>query len=692
MTVKSHDPAHIRSVVLAGHADGGKTTLAEQLLFRAGAISRLGRVDDGTAHLDYEPEEQRQHRSLSLALGTFEHGEHEITLVDTPGYPDFVGEVIEGFQAADAALFVMDASGGVGAGLETAVRLGRSGGTPACFVVNKCDRENADPSAALDALRAAFGTKVAPLHLAIGAADTFTGYVDLVHRRAYRLEGGAEVEIPVPADLADEVARRRDQLLEAAAEADDTVFEKYLGEEEITDEELDACLHKGVRESVLAPVLVASASKGIGLGALLDAIVRYLPSPAEGGPHTATDRAGRETRVEADSGGLLVRVFKTSADPFVGRLTYLRVLSGTLRSQGTAFNSAKGEDERIGQLLYLHGKEQEPAAELRAGEIGAIAKLGVTETGDTLTTREAGLRLPAIAFPEPTLQVAIEPVSKGDLDKMGPALQRMLEEEPTARVERSETGEQILRAIGEAHVSVICERLKRKFGAAIATRTPTVPYRETIRGTTQVHGRYKKQTGGHGMFGDVWIELAPNPAGGVEFAERVVGGSVPKGFFPGVEKGVRETAAEGVLAGFPLIDFKATLYDGSFHPVDSNELSFKIAASMALKEGVMQAKPVLLEPIMAVEITVPDQYMGEVNRDLNGRRGRVLGLDSRDGQQVISAQVPQAELFSYATELRSLTGGRGTFSSALDHYEDVPGNLAEKIIESHKKAHRDEGH
>lgn len=692
MTVKSHDPAHIRSVVLAGHADGGKTTLAEQLLFRAGAISRLGRVDDGTAHLDYEPEEQRQHRSLSLALGTFEHGEHEITLVDTPGYPDFVAEVIQGFQAADAALFVMDASGGVGAGLETAVRLGRSGGTPACFVVNKCDRENADPSAALDALRAAFGTKVAPLHLAIGAADTFTGYVDLVHRRAYRLEGGAEVEIPVPADLADEVARRRDQLLEAAAEADDTVFEKYLGEEEITDEELDACLHKGVRESVLAPVLVASASKGIGLGALLDAIVRYLPSPAEGGPHTATDRAGRETRVEADSGGLLVRVFKTSADPFVGRLTYLRVLSGTLRSQGTAFNSAKGEDERIGQLLYLHGKEQEPAAELRAGEIGAIAKLGVTETGDTLTTREAGLRLPAIAFPEPTLQVAIEPVSKGDLDKMGPALQRMLEEEPTARVERSETGEQILRAIGEAHVSVICERLKRKFGAAIATRTPTVPYRETIRGTTQVHGRYKKQTGGHGMFGDVWIELAPNPAGGVEFAERVVGGSVPKGFFPGVEKGVRETAAEGVLAGFPLIDFKATLYDGSFHPVDSNELSFKIAASMALKEGVMQARPVLLEPIMAVEITVPDQYMGEVNRDLNGRRGRVLGLDSRDGQQVISAQVPQAELFSYATELRSLTGGRGTFSSTLDHYEDVPGNLAEKIIEGHKKAHRDEGH
>ena len=692
MTLKSHDPAHIRSVVLAGHAGSGKTTLAEQVLFRAGAISRLGRVDDGTAHLDYEPEEQKQHRSLSLAVGTFEHGEHEITVVDTPGYPDFVAEMIEGFDAADAALFVMDASGGIESGLEAAVKTGRSTGTAACFVLNKCDRENADPGAALDALRTAFGNKVAPLHLAIGAADTFSGYVDLVHRKAYRFEGGTEVEIPIPAELADEVARRRDQLLEAAAEADDAVFEKYLGEEDISDAELDACLHKGVRESILAPVLVTSAAKGIGLNALLDAIVRYLPSPEEEGPYTATDKSGKVVSADATSGQLLVRVFKTTADPFVGRLTYLRVLSGTLKSQGGTFNSTKGEDERIGQLLYLHGKEQEPAAELRAGEIGAVAKLGVTETGDTLSSRELGLRLEAIVFPEPTLQVAIDPLSKGDLDKMGPALTRMLEEEPTARVERSETGEQILRAVGEAHVAVICDRLKRKFGAAIVTRTPTVPYRETIRGTTKSHGRYKKQTGGHGMFGDVWIELEPNPAAGVQFADKVVGGSVPKGFFAGIEKGIRETAAEGVLAGFPLIDFKATLYDGSFHPVDSNELSFKIAASMALKDGVMQAKPVLLEPIMTVDVRIPEQYMGEVNRDLNGRRGRVLGMDLADGMQVISAHVPQAELFSYATELRSLTGGRGTFSSVLDHYEDVPAHLAEKIIEAHKKEQHPEGH
>ncbi|HEY3335717.1 MAG TPA: elongation factor G [Candidatus Limnocylindrales bacterium] len=692
MTLKSHDLAHIRSVVLAGHAGSGKTTLAEQVLFRAGAIPRLGKVDDGSAHLDYEPEEQKQHRSLSLAVGTFEHGEHEITLVDTPGYPDFVAEMVQGFHAADAALFVMDASGGVESGLEAAVKAGRATRTAACFVLNKCDRENANPSAALDALRASFGNKIAPLHLAIGAAETFSGYVDLVHRKAYRFEGGSEVEIPIPAELGDEVAMRRDQLLEAAAEADDDVFEKYLSEEEITDAELDACLHKGVRESILAPVVVTSAARGIGLNALLDAIVRYLPSPEEEGPYAAADKAGKEVEIPADASTVLVRVFKTAADPFVGRLTYLRVLAGTIKSQGTVFNSTKGEDERIGQLLYLHGKEQEPAAELRAGEIGAVAKLGVTETGDTLTTRDAALRLAPIDFPDPTLQVAIEPVSKGDLDKMGPALTRMLEEEPTARVERSETGEQILRAIGEAQIAVITERLKRKFGAAIMTRTPTVPYRETIRGTTKAHGRYKKQTGGHGMFGDVWIELAPNPAAGVEFAEKVVGGSVPKGFFPGIEKGIRETAAEGVLAGFPLIDFKATLYDGSFHPVDSNELSFKIAASMALKEGVMEAKPVLLEPIMTVEVHIPEQYMGEVNRDLNGRRGRVLGMDLADGMQIINAHVPQSELFSYATELRSLTGGRGTFSAVLDHYEDVPSHLADKIIDTHRKDAHPDGH
>ena len=686
MTMKSVDLPHLRSVVLAGHAGSGKTTLAEQLLFRAGAVPRLGRVDDGTAHLDFEPEEQKRRESLSLAVGTFEADGTRISVLDTPGYPDFLADVIEGFAAADGALFVMDASTGVEAGLEHAVALGRSTGTAACFFINKGDRENGDPTAALDALRASFGNKIAPIHLAIGAADSFVGYVDLVHRKAWKLEGGKEVEVPIPDELTAEVATRRDQLLEAAAEADDDVLTKYLEGEEISDPELDACLRKGVKDSILAPVLVGSATKGIGLRALLDAIVRYLPSPADEAPVKTTDKSGATVEVPADeSGPLLARVFKTTADPFVGRLTYLRILSGTLHSQAHIWNSTRNEDERIGQLLLLHGKEQEPIGELKAGEIGAVAKLSVTETGDTLSTREKPLVLSPLEFPEPSLTIAIEPQSKGDLDKMGPALARMLEEEPTVRLERSSTGEQVLRTMGEAHTAVIIERLKRKFGAAIATHTPRVPYKETIRGKTQVHGRYKKQTGGHGMFGDVWLELEPNPDGGVEFAERIVGGSVPKGFFAGVEKGVREAAEGGVLAGYPLSDFRATLYDGSFHPVDSNEMAFKIAASMALKDGVHQAKPALLEPIMLVEIRIPEAYMGEVNRDLNGRRGRVLGMDTQGEMQIIKAQVPQAEMSSYATELRSLAQGRGSFTMSLDHYEDVPSHIAEKVIETHRK-------
>jgi elongation factor G len=694
-TTKSADLPHLRSVVLAGHSGAGKTTLVEALLFRTGAINRLGRVEDGTTTLDTEPEAQKRHISLSLGVASLDDDGNVVTLVDTPGYPDFVAEVVAGFQAADAAVICMDATGGVEAGTETAVGLGRANRTAALFVINKCDRENAEPGSVVDALRAEFGNKIAPLQVAIGKAESFSGYVDLVHRKAYHWDGRQEVEVPIPAEMEAEVAARRDQLLEAASEVDDDVLTKYLEGAEVSDAELDACLHRGVRDSVLAPVLVASATKGIGLRGLLDAIVRYLPAPSEEPAVVAHDpKTNDPIALPPDPDGpLLVRVFKTTADPFVGRLTYLRVLSGTLRSQAHTWNAEKAEDERIGQLLRLHGKDQEPVGELRPGEIGAVAKLTATATGDTLSTKERPLSLDRPVYPIPTLVVAIEPQTKADLDKMGPALQRMLEEEPCARVERSATGEQVILAMGETHVAVIGERLKRKFGSAITTHTPRIPYHETLRGRTQVEGKYKKQTGGHGMFGHVWIEIEPNPDGGVAFAERVVGGTVPKNFFPGVEKGIRQAASEGVLAGYPLIDFKATLYDGSFHTVDSNDLSFQIAASMALKKGVMDCKPVLQEPIMAVEIRVPERFMGDVNRDLNGRRGRVLGMDvGSDGMQVITAHVPQAELFSYATELRSITGGRGTFSSTLDHYEDVPPQIGDKVIEAHRKEQESSAH
>jgi len=679
--------SRLRNVVLAGHADSGKTTLAEHLLHGAGAITRLGRVDDETAVLDFEPEEHKRKLSLTLALATFEQADHRITLIDTPGYADFNGEMIEGFAAADAALLAMDASSGVQAGTERAIALGRSAGKAAIFVITRCERENADPAAALDALRATFGTKIAPLQIAIGKAEGLKGYVDLVHRKAYVWEGGKRSEQPIPADMADEVVRRRDQLLEAAAEADDDVLTKYLEGEEISDEELEACLHRGVRDSILAPVLISAANKGIGIEGILDAIIRYLPSPEEEPPVKALDGSGKDVDIAPSADGpLLAQVFKTTADPFVGRLTYFRVFSGKIASHDHVWNAARGEEERIGQVLRVKGKDTEPVGVISAGEIGAVAKLVHTVTGDTLSTRERPLTMKSLEFPAPMLPIAIEPQTKSDMDKLGPAIGRLLEEEPTMRLDRpQETGEQLLWAQGENQIAVAVERLKRKFGAAVVTRPPRVPYRETIRSKTQVQGRHKKQTGGRGQFGEVFLEIEPNPGAGVEFATRVVGGTVPRQFWPGVEKGVRDIAGKGPLAGYPVIDFKATLYDGSFHTVDSDEMSFRQAAHLAVRKGLIDASPVLLEPIMDIEVRVPEQYMGDVNRDLNTRRGRVLGMESSDGVQVVRAHVPQAELFTYATELRSLTGGRGEFSASLAHYEEMPAHVAQKVIEEHKK-------
>jgi elongation factor G len=442
-----------------------------------------------------------------------------------------------------------------------------------------------------------------------------------------------------------------------------------------------------VRDSILAPVLVSAASRDIGTEGLLDAIVRYLPSPEEEPPVKARDGRDNEVDVPPDpKGPLVAQVFKTAADPFVGRLSYFRVFSGSISSHDHVWNAARGEEERIGQVLRVKGKETTPIGTLHAGEIGAVAKLVHTVTGDTLSTRDHPLTLAPLTFPAPTLPLAVEPETKTDLDKLGPALARLLEEDPSMKVERqAETGEQLLWAQGENQIAVAVERLKRKFGTSVVTRSPRIPYRETIRAKTQVQGRHKKQTGGRGQFGEVYLEIEPNPEGGVAFETRVVGGSVPRQFWPGVEKGVREVADKGPLAGYPVIDFKATLFDGSFHNVDSDELSFRLAGSMATRKGLVEAHPVLLEPVMDVEVRVPEEFMGDVNRDLNTRRGRVLGIEADGPMQVVRANVPQAELFTYATELRSFTGGRGQFTATLAHYEEVPAHVTQKIIDAHAK-------
>ena len=607
------------------------------------AINRLGKVDDGTAHLDYEPEEQKRRESLSLAVATFEHDSTGSRSSTRPATRTSSPRSIQGFQPPTAHCSSMDASGGVEAGLENAVALGRSTGRGCVLRHQQVRPGERGPDRGARRAPGGFGNKIAPLHVAIGAGESFEGYVDLVHRKAYRFDGGTEVEIPIPDELADEVATRRDQLLEAAAEADDDVLTKYLEGEEISDAELDACLHSGVRDSILAPVLVGSAAKGIGIDALLDAFIRYLPSPAEERP-PARRKNGEDVEVAPGSDGPLARPRLQDRGRPVRRPADVPPRPHRARSSAgprLEREPRRGRADRPAAAAPRQGPGADRRAE--AGEIGAVAKLTVTETGDTLSTQgEAAHACRRSTFPEPTLPFAIEPQTKADLDKMGPALQRMLEEEPTARVERSRDRRAAPAAQGETHVAVIAERLKRKFGAAIVTRTPKVPYRETIRGTTKVHGRYKKQTGGHGMFGDVWLELEPNPGGGVEFAEKVVGGSVPRQFFPGVEKGIRETAAEGVVAGYPA-------HPTSRRPSTTARSTRSTRTSCRSRSrprwrsrtASTQAKPALLEPIMTVEIRVPEAFMGEVNRDLNGApRPRAGHGHRRTGMQVITRARP----------------------------------------------------
>jgi elongation factor G len=680
-------PDKIRNVAVVGHGGSGKTTLVESLLHAVGATNRLGKVDDATSILDTDPEEQKRRITINVALASFNHDGTKINLLDTPGFLDFAGDQHAALRVADSAIVVVDASAGVQVGTQLVWSELDDHKTPRVVVVSRLDRENADFQQVLSQLREAYGIRVVPLHVPVGEHQGITATIDLLHGQVLR--GPKEPIAEIDKEQAESIGQFRQQLVEAIVETNEDLLTRYLDGKEMSYDELRDALHAAVREGKVIPVVATSSSKNVGYTALLNTIREMLPSPAEDTSIIGKSPAGDETARKTDpSEKFSAFVFKTLADPFVGKLSYVRVYSGTLHHNSQVYDATKGETERVGQIFFLRGKEQEIAAEVSAGDICAIPKLTATSTNATLTDKDAPILYDPIAFPPPSFSVAIDPASKADLDKMSTALHKLIDEDPSLHVRRDDaTHETILSAVGESGIDVAVHRLKEKFGVQVEMRTPRVPYRESIRTKASAQGRYKRQTGGHGQFGDAWLEVEPLPPGsGVVFDTRIVGGSVPRNFWPAVEKGIREQALKGVIAGYPLSDFKATLFDGSFHQVDSSEMSFKIAGSLALQNCVRDAQPYLLEPIMDVEVVVPEEQMGDVLADLNSRRGRVLGMDGAgSGHQSIKAHVPLAEIFRYSTDLRSMTGGRGTFTAKLLGYEQCPSHIAEKVIAAHEE-------
>ena len=688
-----HEPRSIRNVVLVGHSGAGKTTLTEALLFTAGSITRMGRIEDGNTVSDHDPEEIRRGISVSLSLAPFEWDGVKINLLDAPGYADFIGDVQGALRAADACLFVVSAVDGVEVQHEVVWELAAEAGLPRAFFVNKLDRERASFDRTLEDLQKAFGTQVAPIHLPIGEEHEFGGIIDLLSRRAYRYDGGPKgTEGDWPDDLTAKAEPYREKLQDAVAEADDSLLEKYLEEGELTGEEIVRGVKAGLAEAKFVPVLVGAASKPVGADRLAAFVSEAFPSPVDRKPVTARSKEDDRELSCDPAGPPASLVFKTVADPYVGRINLFRVFSGRVRPDSSVFNVTKNVEERIGQLFTLRGKDHESVAEVPAGDIGAVAKLAHTATGDSLTSKSEPLGLPPIDLPEPLYAIAIEPKTKGDEDKLSTALARIHEDDPTIRVDRSgETHETVMYGMGETHIQSMIERMKQKFGVDVVTHSAKVPYKETIKSKIQAMGRHVKQSGGHGQYGIANIEVEPLPRGaGFEFVDKIFGGAIPNQFIPSVEKGVVKTMQEGVVTPYPMVDIRVTLYDGKFHTVDSSDMAFQIAGSLALRDAAAKAGVSLLEPIMEVEVLVPEAYTGEVIGDFNAKRGRILGMDTVGaGKQRIRALVPQSEMTRYAIDLRSMTGGRGIFSMKFDHYEEVPPHLAEKVIAEAKKERED---
>ncbi len=685
--MKVYDAASIRNVTIAGHSGAGKTQLAAAILFDAGMVNRFGQVDDGTTVTDFDEEEVSRKHTLAASLAYAEWNKHKINLVDTPGFGNFLSDTLAAMRVSDAALVVVDAVSGVEVQTEKVWEAAEQDGLPRLVVVNRLDRERASLSRTLDSLTASFGRFVTPVQMPIGEEKAFRGVVDLVGMKAYVFEtdgSGKMKEEPVPSEMAGDAKAARDALIEMVAEADDSLMEKFFEAGTLTQDELVGGLRKAVLDRKVFPLFCTSSTLNIGIQPLLDALIAYVPAPSER-PMTGTKGGQTVEVLAADGGPYAAFVWKTVADPFAGRISMFRVMSGSLKADTTVYNLTKETPERLGHLTLMQGKTQTDVPEIKAGDMGAVAKLKETVTNDTLTDK-GGVAFTPMKFPEPVLSYAIEPKSRGDEDKISSSLQRLQEEDPTIRSSRDmQTKELLLSGQGQLHIEVTVAKLKRRFGVEVNLKPPKIPYRETITAATEAHGRHKKQTGGHGQFGDCSIRMEPLPRGSdFEFVDDIFGGAIPQTFRPAVEKGIQDTRIRGYLAGYPVVDFRVTLTDGKYHDVDSNELSFKMAGRLAFKDAMTRCKPTILEPIMNVEVYAPSDFAGDLMGDLNGRRGRIAGMDTRGGMTVIKAQVPMSEMLTYEQQLTSATGGRGSYHMEYSHYEEVPTHIQSKIIAAYR--------
>lgn len=689
--MKTYEGSNIRNVALIGHGHTGKTQLISALLYTAGMVNRLGRVDEGTSVTDYDEEEIQRKFSISTSLAYAEWEKTKINFIDTPGFNIFLHETEAALSAADSALLLVHAVGGIEVQTEKTWAFCERYGLPRALVINQMDRDRASFERVLNSLRETFGRSVVPVQWPLGEERAFRGAIDLVRMKSYSYDAsGKSKESEIPAELTEVASKAHEAMVEMVAEGNDKLMEEFFEKGTIPPEDLTPGLRDAIRERRLVPVIVAAALPNIGAQGLLDFIAGYLPSPVDRGEWEGRSVNGGEPvkRKIADGEPLAVHVFKTFADPFAGRVSCYKVLSGILKNEATLQNFARGGAEKFSHISVVQGKSQTPVGELHAGDIGAVAKLKDTLTGDTLGDKSHPVLCPKVKLAEPAISFAIEPKTRGDEDKLSTAIHRMLEEDLLLRFSRDpQTNEFLLAGSGQQHVEVAVSKLKRRFNVEVTLKAPKIPYRETLRARAEAQGKHKKQTGGHGQYGDCWIKLEPLPRGaGFEFVNDIFGGAIPRNFVPAVEKGIVEAAAKGYLAGYPVVDFRAIVFDGSYHEVDSSEIAFKLAGSKAFKACMEQAKACLLEPVMNVEITVPENYSGDIMGNLNSRRGRIQGMDSKSGSTIIKAQAPLAEMLTYASDLTSMTQGRGTYSMEYSHYDVVPPPISEKIISAARAA------